>query len=130
VIKKSLALTLLYLTLISSPSINAQGVDTDTWVVQPNTCIVQSLGDFCELALSINLPALPHGEYCYYQNEQVLSCFDLNTPVLLVEIRFNEFTLLSLRNTSEQIIFSQALAIKTRKTNKKVRRVRDPWSLF
>ncbi|MFT6267960.1 MAG: hypothetical protein ACJAVV_000765 [Alphaproteobacteria bacterium] len=130
VIKKPLILTLSYLLLISSQSIHAQSADNDTWRVQPNTCIVQSLGDFCELELSINLPELPQGEYCYYQNEQSLFCFELSNPILLVELRFSEYTLLTLRNKSQQILFTQALDIKTRKTKKKVRRVRDPWSLF
>lgn len=137
-IKKSAVLTLCCWLLISSQLIQAQDVSatkrtaisTNTWRVQPNTCIVQSLGDFCELELSISLPALPQGEYCYYQNEQRLFCFNLTKPVLLVEIRYNEYTALTLRNSSQQILFTQDLDIKTRKTKKKVRRVRDPWSLF
>ena len=116
--------------LINSQSIHAQSADNDTWRVRPNTCIVQSLGDFCELELSINLPELPQGEYCYYQNEQSLLCFELSNPILLVELRFSKYTLVTLRNKSQQILFTQALNIKTRKTKKKVRRVRDPWSLF
>jgi hypothetical protein len=102
----------------------------NVWRVQPNTCIVQSLGDFCELELSIDLPALAQGGYCYYQNEQRLLCFDMSEPLLLVEIRYNEYTALTLRNSSQRILFTQVLDIKTRKTKKKVRRVRDPWSLF
>jgi hypothetical protein len=130
VIKKPLVLSLLYLLMIQSRSIQAQDKNNDTWRVQPNTCIVQSLGDFCELELSIILPKLPEGEYCYYQNEQLLFCFELTSPKLLVEMRFSEYTLLTLRNKSQQILFTQALDIKTRKTKKMVRRVRDPWSLF
>lgn len=116
--------------MLQSRSILAQDKSNDTWHVQPNTCIVQSLGDFCELELSIVLPKLPEGEYCYYQNEQQLLCFGLKRPKLVVEMRYNEYTLLTLRNKSQQILFTQALDIKTRKTKKMVRRVRDPWSLF
>lgn len=129
-INKSLFLTLSFLLFIQSQPTLAQDKTPDTWQVQPNTCIVQSLGDYCELALSINLPSLPEGEYCYYQNLEVLLCFELNKPTLLVEMRFNEYTLLTLRNNAQQILFTQALDIKTRKAKKKVRRVRDPWSLF
>ena len=127
---KSLVLSVSFLLLIQSQITRAQDLDNNTWRVQPNTCIVQSLGDYCELALSISLPSLPDGEYCYYQNLEVLTCFSLSRPILLVEISFNEYTLLTLQNKSQQILFTQALDIKARKTKKKVRRVRDPWSLF
>jgi hypothetical protein len=130
VINKPLLLGLSCLLFLQSQSTRAQDKDNNIWRVQPNTCIVESLGDYCELALSINLPLLPEGEYCYYQNLDVITCFNSSKPVLLVEMRFNEYTLLTLRDKSQQILFTQAVDIKTRKTKKKLRRVRDPWRLF
>jgi hypothetical protein len=114
------------------------------WLVQPKACIVEALGDECELSFDIILPTLEKGVYCYFANNENLQCFNSKNPVSVIEISFSENTLLSLRlmpSTNNTILaidtnnlppplFTQMLEIRTRTSKKQVRRVRDPWSLF
>lgn len=114
------------------------------WQIQPKACIVESKGDECELKLEILMPELKNGVYCYFANQAVLQCFKSDAPPAMITISFSETTILSIRqvpavnNTISTIdtrdlpapLFSQTLEIRTRKSSKQVRRVRDPWSLF
>ena len=138
------------------------------WLVQPKACIVQELGDTCELNLNINIPPLAEGKYCYFLQNVKLTCFMHDRPVVTLQVTLENDTLLELRrelptelvanravkrsennaqtesdndtdntqqnastqNVKHEILYSQILEIKTRKSNANVRRVRDPWSLF
>jgi len=100
------------------------------WLVQPKACIVQKLGDTCEIEIIITLPPLPPGLYCYYQNKLRLMCFDAQAPMMQLTLNYTQSILFSIQNQENEIFYSQQLEIKTRESKKKVRRARDPWSLF
>ena len=111
------------------------------WQVKPKACISENLGDKCLLTLEVELPELEYGTYCYFADERQLDCFEHEDVLTEVSIEFNENTMLSLRQVSsnslmpmqdisDTTVFIQALEIRTRQTKKRVRRLRDPWSLF
>ncbi|MFT6087826.1 MAG: hypothetical protein ACJA11_003092 [Glaciecola sp.] len=100
------------------------------WLVQPKACIVQKLGDTCEIDINITLPPLPPGQYCYHQDKQRLICFDAQAQVSQLTLSYTQTIILTLQNQANEPFYSQKLKIKTRESKKRVRRVRDPWSLF
>jgi hypothetical protein len=129
-IKKPIILLLLSSLGVASPLAATKQSVLHQWLVQPKACIVQKLGDSCAIAVDITVPRLRKGNYCFFQDDTLLICFSYDAPVEQLNIEFNKDTLLSLRNQEDLTLYSQKLEIKTRETKRKVRRVRDPWSLF
>lgn len=126
---------LCFLILTSSlVGFSARGIASQNnkvfWLVQPTVCIVQTLGDRCNIDLDVVLPRLTKGQYCYYQDSTLLSCFFETNPILKLSLNFSENTLLELKNGSEETVFEQVLEIRTREKQKKTRRVRNPWRFF
>ena len=117
------------ITLFPIASLAEQNPNSN-WQVRPQACIVRTLGELCEVNLNIVLPELAEGEYCYFQNERRLVCFSPQNRIENIKLSFRKDTLFALKYTAQQILFSQTLKIKTRETNKQIRRVRDPWSFF
>ncbi len=101
-----------------------------SWSVQPKVCIVENLGDTCEMALTLNFQNLQPGTYCYYQDQTRLSCWSGTAQQNTLVIRFNEDTVLYLKSENGTVILSHEMDIKARASKKQVRRVRQPWSLF
>lgn len=120
--------------VLAGVTFSAAGASNDTknpsWQVVPKVCIVQTVGDMCQLALNITLPALEHEVVCYYLDDNLLQCFPSIQPITKLTVSFSKNIRLTLRTKNAEILYTQALEIKTREISIKVRRVRDPWSFF
>ncbi|GAB2692788.1 DUF3019 domain-containing protein [Aliiglaciecola aliphaticivorans] len=103
---------------------------TPSWRVQPKVCIVENLGDTCEMVLTLKFENLAPGTYCYYQGQTRLNCWTGAAVNKTLIIRFIEETTLYLKSDNGKVILSHQLDIKARASKKRVRRVRQPWSLF
>ncbi|GAC15410.1 DUF3019 domain-containing protein [Aliiglaciecola lipolytica] len=108
---------------------NAWG-ETPSWSVQPKVCIVENLGDLCEMELSLSFHGLEPGKYCYFQDQTRLNCWSGSAQQTTLLIRFTKDTVLYLKSAQGNVILSHKMDIKARASNKQVRRVRQPWSLF
>ncbi|GAB5381294.1 MAG: hypothetical protein Alis3KO_31650 [Aliiglaciecola sp.] len=111
------------------PGVYAQP-SPNNWEVSPKVCIVESMGDECEIALNINVQKLEKGQYCYFQNDTLLSCWHTENTQNQVVLRFSEPTILILKNQHDETVFSHPIDLKARESTKRTRRVRQPWSLF
>lgn len=100
------------------------------WEVRPKICIVESMGDECEIVLNISAQDLPQGRYCFYQNEALLNCWHANKAQKQVRLRFSEPTELVIKNENNEAVFIHSIDLKARESTKRTRRVRQPWSLF
>ena len=101
-----------------------------SWQVQPKVCIVEKLGDSCEMALSIVTKGLEQGEYCYFNNDQLMHCKSFIHPNDTITVRFSGLTVLQLRDSQNNILLSHEMQVKARNSRSQTRRVRQPWSLF
>ncbi|MEP4888428.1 MAG: DUF3019 domain-containing protein [Aliiglaciecola sp.] len=104
--------------------------NSPSWHVQPKVCIVENLGDTCEMVLTMHFKNLAPGAYCYYQGQTPLNCWTDAPPEKTLVIRFIEETTLYLKSQDGSVILSHTMDIKARANKKQVRRVRQPWSLF
>ena len=101
-----------------------------SWDIRPKTCVVESIGEPCEIELQIELHALPKGQYCYFQNDVLLNCWDSEIPQTRVVLRFNEPVTFALKDKNGKTVLVHSIDLKTRENSKRTRRVRQPWSLF
>ena len=114
------------LVLFSNASSSSEAI----WKVQPKVCIVEKLGAICEMELEIQLSQLPPGNYCYYQDTKILQCWPYENPVTELNVKFSDATVLYLKDQQQKTILQHKLDIKARQVIRKIRRVRQPWSLF
>ncbi len=110
--------------------ISLQSMAQQRWTVQPSSCIVDTLGDECEMQLNIMTRDLTPGDYCYFQDQVQLSCWHTDEPITQVHLRFTQPTVVLLKNAQGQIMLTHSIDIKSRESSRKTRRVRQPWSLF
>ena len=100
------------------------------WIIQPNICVAQKIGDECKLTFSIETKNMPSELLCLFLDGQLLGCsqqafFHKNTSISI-----KKDALIELKNKAQKIILSKTLLIKYLEPHEQRRRIRPPWSLF
>jgi hypothetical protein len=101
-----------------------------TWILQPNVCVAQKVGDECKLSLNIETENMPSELLCLFLDGQRLTCSRQAYFPLKLSITIQQDSLLELRNKAQKIILSKKLLIKYLEPSDQRRRIRPPWSLF
>lgn len=99
--------------------------------VTPKICIVEQVGDSCEVRLTVQWQSLLPLSHCLYQNEQENVCWYNQKQVsqaFIFEINQNQF--FSLRDHKNQVLAAQQVQLNTHVPKKYRRRLRADWSLF
>ncbi|WP_158966385.1 DUF3019 domain-containing protein [Paraglaciecola sp. L3A3] len=110
-------------------SIEAAAI-TPQWTVQPNVCIAKSVGDSCQITITITAHNIPSGEHCLYLDNQQISCISASVFKQKAQISLVHNTRLELKNQKQETILSKQLSIKYQDAPPLRRRIRNPWSLF
>jgi hypothetical protein len=100
------------------------------WMIQPNICVAQKIGDECKLTFSIETQNTPSELLCLFLEGQLLSCSQQAYFYKKVSISIKQNALLELKNKAQKTILSKKLLIKYLEPHEQRRRVRPPWSLF
>ena len=100
------------------------------WIIQPNICVVQKVGDECKLTFSIETQNMPSELFCLFLDGQLLSCSQQAFFRKKTSISIKKNALIELKNNAQKTILSKKLLIKYLKPQEQRRRIRPPWSLF
>jgi hypothetical protein len=103
---------------------------TPAWIIQPNICIAQRVGDECQLTFSIETQDMPSEQLCLFLDGQLLSCSKQAYFYKETSILIKKNSLIELKNNEQKTILSKNLLIKYRESHEHRRRIRAPWSLF
>lgn len=103
---------------------------TPAWIIQPNICIAQRVGDECQLTFSIETQDMPSEQLCLFLDGQLLSCSKQAYFYKETSILIKKNSLIELKNNEQKTILSKNLLIKYRESLEHRRRIRAPWSLF
>lgn len=116
----------LVLLAVQSWSFSAVAQDVG-WRIKPNVCVVEKMGDACQLELSIEIwgELPPHA--CLFFSDQQLQCWQVPAKHVQLSLSYSETTVLSMRH-EDQDILTETLEVKAQSALRQ--RVRKPWSLF
>ena len=99
-----------------------------SWQVLPDTCVVNHLGELCEMAVEITTENLPDKTYCLNLGGQPLDCWLAAKTPLQTVLSYRQAIILGLTDSENDIVLSLQLKIKALQSNR--RRLRSPWSIF
>lgn len=122
--QKGLWLTLLFI-LGWSPAIQA---DPAGWRIKPNVCVVEQIGDACELKLNISLWGDIPQHSCLFLKDAPVQCWAMPDEKISVTLQLREASVISMRDSEDRTLLQQTLEIKS--LSRIRRRVRTPWSVF
>lgn len=108
----------------------ATATTAPSWRIEPRVCVASTLSDACEMIINVTLEGLPPGNYCLFQDDIELGCWQANVKISDQKLRYNHRTMISLRNQNGTALLEQQLVVKARQSNNVRRRIRQPWSLF
>ncbi|MDN4502006.1 DUF3019 domain-containing protein [Alteromonadaceae bacterium BrNp21-10] len=111
--------------ILLSPLSRAQ---EPSWQVLPDTCVVQKMGELCEMSVEITTENLPNETYCLNLDGQALDCWLAAETSLQTVLSYRQALLLGLEDPHHNIVLSLQLKIKALQSNR--RRLRSPWSIF
>ena len=120
------------LSVIALPA-NAKIVNTKLSVfsIKPLTCVVQKIGDVCQLMATVRWKADIPASLCLVQDETKIFCWKnkkIGKQIIPIEVKSTtNFTLIDERNSvfaSQKVIITAIQPTKTR------RRLRSAWSIF
>ncbi|MDF2177905.1 DUF3019 domain-containing protein [Aliiglaciecola sp. CAU 1673] len=123
--KDLFALLILWISAGGSPIAVAQ---ERAWALKPTVCVVERLGEVCELPLNIELFGVFPAQACLFLQSTELACWSPIPSQISVVVEYNEPAEISLRDPLDLPILSSHLDIKALIPVR--RRVRAPWSLF
>lgn len=119
---------LLWLTLATT--LGPQG-ETAGWRAAPTHCVVEAVGDECQVTLNLHVPQSDDEGYCLFMGDTRISCDYLPGKVYDVVLRFSKKQQLTVRNaTTGDIVYDVTLHIESLKPHRKRRRIKQPWSIF
>jgi hypothetical protein len=103
---------------------------TPEWIIQPNICVAQRVGDECKLTFRIETQNMPTELLCLFLDGQLLSCSQQAYFYKKISITIKQNVLIELKNKAQKTILSKKLLIKYLEPHEHRRRIRPPWSLF
>ncbi|WP_168171457.1 DUF3019 domain-containing protein [Lacimicrobium sp. SS2-24] len=98
------------------------------WRVQPSICVVEQIGDACELQLNIRLWGDIPQHSCLFLKDTMLECWSVPSTHLRVNLEFREASVISMRDSDDRTLLEETLEIKS--LSRIRQRVRTPWSVF
>ncbi|NQY33506.1 MAG: DUF3019 domain-containing protein [Alteromonadaceae bacterium] len=121
-----------FLSITASPA-NANIINTKLsfFSIKPLTCVVQKIGDTCQLMATVRWKADIPANLCLVQDETKIYCWKnkkMGTQVIPIELKdTTNFTLIDDGNT---VFASQKVNINAIQPTKTRRRLRSAWSIF
>lgn len=117
------------LTLIGfSQSLSA--ASTTELIIKPSVCMVNKLGDSCQMRVKVKWHNAQPIDACLFQNNLSLTCWkgvrEINTELNISLAQDMVFTL----KNEQQLFASQQIKINTALPKKYRRRLRANWSFF
>lgn len=102
--------------------------DPAGWQIKPNICVVEQLGDACELQLDISLWGDIPQHSCLFLQEALVECWAMPDEKISVTLQFHEASVISMRDSDDRTLLQQRLEVKS--LSRIRQRVRTPWSVF
>ncbi|MDP2561053.1 DUF3019 domain-containing protein [Psychrobium sp. 1_MG-2023] len=128
--KKIRILSLLGLLISASPTAFSQQSDIKLQI-KPQACIVDKLGESCQLVLHADWQSSMAVDLCLMQQQQQLFCWKQRKQAKFdFNVSLRETTLFSLVDGQQQILASTKLKVSAANNKKYRRRLRPDWSVF
>lgn len=119
--------------LISSAPLLAQSLTSPVthFSIKPYTCIVNKLGDTCQLTATVEWQAMENINVCLYQDNREMFCWNnVAKGKKVLPVNISETTQFVLSQKINQVLASQKVKIASATPMKKRRRLRSDWSIF
>lgn len=111
-------------------SLTASASSPTKLIIRPSVCMVNKLGDTCQMAVKVMWQNDSPINACLFQNELRLTCWEniheINTELVISLDQDMKFIL----KNDQQIFASQQIKINTALPKKYRRRLRANWSFF
>ncbi len=98
------------------------------WRIKPNICVVEQMGDPCELKLNISLWGEIPDHSCLFLQDAMVQCWAMPDKNISVTLEFREATVISMRDSDDRTLLQETLEVKS--LSRIRQRVRTPWSVF
>lgn len=124
-------ITLLNLLVSCAVIANEKQGNEQLLLVNPKICIVEKVGDSCEVKLKIKWQSLLPLSRCLYQNEEQNVCWYKKLQVSqAITFEIDESQNFSLLDEKNEVLALQQVKLNTHEPKKYRRRLRADWSLF
>ncbi|MGS2721678.1 DUF3019 domain-containing protein [Paraglaciecola aestuariivivens] len=100
------------------------------WDLQPSICVVQNIGDVCEMLIKIDAHHLPQETFCLFLEDALIRCSKRAYFPQEIALTIKQNATLELKDAAHKTVLSKQLKIKYLESTHLRRRVRAPWSLF
>jgi hypothetical protein len=109
---------------------NKASAQAPAWIIQPNICVTQQVGEMCQLTFNIETQDMPPGVLCLFLNGELLTCSQQGYFYNKISISIAQDSQLELKDNAQKVVLSKTLQIKYLEPHNQRRRIRPPWSLF
>lgn len=98
------------------------------WQIKPNICVVEQIGEPCELKLNISLWGDIPEHSCLFLQDAMVECWAMPDAQISVTLQVREASVISMRDSDDRTLLQETLEVKS--LSRIRQRVRTPWSVF
>jgi len=126
----SLCKNIVFLFMLSGFSQSFAASSTTKLIIKPSVCMVNKLGDSCQMTVKVMWHNNQSIDACLFQNDLRLTCWqnvhEINTEI---DISLDQDMIFTLKN-EQQVFANQHIKINAALPKKYRRRLRANWSFF
>ncbi|MCF2857648.1 DUF3019 domain-containing protein [Pseudoalteromonas sp. SMS1] len=99
--------------------------------IKPIICMVQSIGQMCEMTIAVQWHAETVDDVCLFQDEQKLQCWqNTRQAKAKLNIALGQDMVFSLKNAKMETLASQKVKVNAAISRKYRRKLKSDWSFF
>ncbi|NVK25059.1 MAG: DUF3019 domain-containing protein [Gammaproteobacteria bacterium] len=112
--------------------IPAEPVKVEEFELMPLICVTTKVGDTCRLKLSVRWQTNVRGDFCFFQNEQEIFCWQQQKQVKQsIEVALVKSSVFSLKQKGlDKSLIQQQVTLNYSQSERYRRRLRSQWSIF
>ncbi|MCF6439168.1 DUF3019 domain-containing protein [Pseudoalteromonas luteoviolacea] len=127
--------SILVLCLFLSKMVNAQANAAPTkkakLEIKPMVCMVKSMGQICEMTISVDWSIKVPQNVCLFKNDTSLQCWQNTQKAKTnISISISEDMTFSLKNEKMHVLANQKVKINAAVSRKYRRKLKSDWSFF
>ncbi|KZN59245.1 hypothetical protein N473_03555 [Pseudoalteromonas luteoviolacea CPMOR-1] len=121
----------LLLSKVANAEINTLPNKKAKLEIKPIVCMVKSMGQICEMTISVDWSIQTPQNVCLFKNDTSLQCW-LNTQKAKtnISISISEDMIFSLKNEKMHVLANQKVKINAAANRKYRRKLKSDWSFF
>ncbi|AOT11004.1 DUF3019 domain-containing protein [Pseudoalteromonas luteoviolacea] len=129
--RSSVVILCLLLSKVVNAEVNTLPAKKTKLEIKPMVCMVKSMGQICEMTVSVDWAIQAPENVCLFKNNTSLQCWkDKRKAKANINISISEDMIFSLKNEKMHVLATQKVKINAAANRKYRRKLKSDWSFF